>query len=312
MNRHFNVQTSMEEEPAMSVADGRISPLPLQHRERPAGTSLFDLGQLDVRWEASLGTLWTHMTPVDRPNFNRAMLRDFQRWQSEIRREFATPDSGLRYLVLGSRFPGVFNLGGDLDLFASFIAAGDREGLVSYGRACVSILHNNMRRLDLPIITVALVQGDALGGGFEAVLSFNVVVAERGARFGLPEIAFGLFPGMGAHCLLSRKLGLAKTEQMMLSNRLYSAEEMYEMGIVHVLAEPGCGEEALRAYIAKNTRRQIGHRGIYQASSLVDPITLDELQSVVEVWADSALCLSESDLKLMRRLVDAQARLAAA
>ena len=39
---------------------------------------------------------------------------------------------------------------------------------------------------------------------------------------------------------------------------------------------------------------------------------LDELQSVVEVWADSALCLSESDLKLMRRLVDAQARLVAA
>jgi DSF synthase len=163
-----------------------------------------------------------------------------------------------------------------------------------------------MRRLDLPLITIALVQGDALGGGFEAVLSFNVIVAERGARFGLPEIAFGLFPGMGAHCLLSRKLGLAKTEQMMLSNRLYSAEEMYEMGIVHVLAEPGGGEEAVRAYIAKNGRRQVGHRGIYQASSLVDPITLDELQAVVEVWADSALPervrFEEADLKLMRRL----------
>jgi DSF synthase len=87
---------------------------------------------------------------------------------------------------------------------------------------------------------------------------------------------------------------------------------MYEMGIVHVLAEPGNGEEALRNYIAKNNRRQVGHRGIYHASTLVDPITLDELQSVVEVWADSALHLSESDLKLMRRLVDAQARLAAA
>ncbi len=296
----------------MTLAAARVSTLPLQHRERPAGTSLFDLGQLDVRWEAPIGALWTYMTPVDRPNFNPAMLRDFQRWQSEIRREFAAPDAGLRYLVLGSRFPGVFNLGGDLDLFAGFIASGDREGLVSYGRACVSILHNNMRRLDLPLITVALVQGDALGGGFEAVLSFNVVVAERGARFGLPEIAFGLFPGMGAHCLLSRKLGLARTEQMMLSNRLYSADEMHEMGIVHVVADPGCGEEAVRSYISRNARRQVGHRGIYQASGLVDPITLDELQSVVEVWADSALHLSESDLKLMRRLVDAQARLAAA
>ena len=309
MNQHFSLEPAVGT-PALADQLGAI--LPLQHRERPSGSRLFDLGQLDVRWDAEAGTLWTYMTPVDRPNFNRPMLRDFQRWQAEIRREFADPAEGLRYLVLGSRFPGVFNLGGDLDLFAGFIAAGDRGGLVRYGRDCVSILHNNMRRLDLPIVTVALVQGDALGGGFEAVLSFNVVVAEKGARFGLPEIAFGLFPGMGAHCLLARKLGLAKAEEMMLSNRLYSAEEMHALGIVHVLAEPGEGEEAVRDYIARNSRRLAGHRGIYHASSLVDPIGLDELEAVVEVWADAALCLTEADIKLMRRLVGAQSRLAAA
>jgi DSF synthase len=312
MNQHFSLPTSDEATPVTVAGEGRAGTLPLQHRERPSGSCLFDLGQLDVRWEAAAGTLWTYMTPVDRPNFNRPMLRDFQRWQAEIGREFADPLEGLFYLVLGSRFPGVFNLGGDLELFAGFIAAGDRDGLIRYGRNCVSILHNNMRRLELPIVTIALVQGDALGGGFEAVLSFNVIVAERGARFGLPEIAFGLFPGMGAHALLSRKIGLARAEEMMLSNRLYSAEEMHEMGIVHVLAEPGCGEEAVRAYIAKNGRRQAGHRGIYHASSLADPITLEELNAIVEVWADSALCLNDLDLKLMRRLADAQVRLAAA
>jgi DSF synthase len=312
MNQHFSLPVSDEGTAAAVAAQGRVGTLPLQHSERPAGMRLFDLGQLEVRWEAESGTLWTHMTPVDRPNFNRAMLRDFQRWQAEIGREFADPQEGLKYLVLGSRFPGIFNLGGDLELFARFITAGDREGLVRYGRDCVAILHNNLRRLELPIVTIALVQGDALGGGFEAVLSFNVVVAEKGAKFGLPEIAFGLFPGMGAHSLLSRKVGLARAEEMMLSNRLYTAEEMYEMGLVHVLAEPGCGEEAVRAYIAKNGRRHAGHRGIYHASSLSDPVTLEELNAIVEVWADSALCLSEGDLKLMRRLGSAQTRLAAA
>ncbi|MGZ8284566.1 MAG: crotonase/enoyl-CoA hydratase family protein [Allosphingosinicella sp.] len=312
MNQHFSLPASEIAIPVEIAAEGRAGTLPLQHRDRAAGTHLFDLGQLEVRWEAEAGTLWTHMTPVDRPNFNRAMLRDFQRWQAEIGREFADPQEGLKYLVLGSRFPGVFNLGGDLELFARFITAGDREGLVRYGRDCISILHNNMRRLELPIVTIALVQGDALGGGFEAVLSFNVVVAERGAKFGLPEIAFGLFPGMGAHSLLSRKIGLSRAEEMMLSNRLYTAEEMHEMGIVHMLAEPGCGEEAVRAYIAKNGRRHAGHRGIYHASSLSDPVTLEELNSIVEVWADSALCLCDADLKLMRRLGSAQTRLAAA
>jgi DSF synthase len=312
MNQHFSLPASDDSIPMAVVSESRAGTLALQHRERPAGTRLFDLGQLEVRWEGEAGTLWTHMTPVDRPNFNRAMLRDFQRWQAEIGREFADPQEGLKYLVLGSRFPGIFNLGGDLELFAGFIATGDREGLVRYGRDCVSILHNNMRRLELPIVTIALVQGDALGGGFEAVLSFNTIVAEKGSRFGLPEIAFGLFPGMGAHSLLSRKIGLARAEEMMLSNRLYSAEEMHEMGLVHILAEPGCGEEAVRAYIAKNGRRQAGHRGIYHASSLANPITLEELNGIVEVWADSALCLGEADIKLMRRLGSAQTRLAAA
>ena len=310
MNQHFSLQAA-EEAISLPIAPGQLpETVPLQHRDLPAGSRLFDLGQLDVRWEAQAGTLWTFMTPVDRPNFNRPMLRDFQRWQTEIRREFADPREGLKYLVLGSRFPGVFNLGGDLDLFAGFIAAGDRDGLVRYGRDCVSILHNNMNRLNLPIVTIGLVQGDALGGGFEAVLSFNVIVAEKGARFGLPEIAFGLFPGMGAHSLLARKVGLAKAEQMMLSNRLYTAEEMFEMGLVHVLAEPGEGEEAVRAYIAKNGRRQAGHRGIYEASMRADPITLEELNGIVDVWADTALQLTASELKLMRRLVDAQSRLA--
>jgi DSF synthase len=308
MNQDFGLDAAVG---AMSVPDGGDPATDLAPPGSLAPDSrLFDLGQLDVRWDRAAESLWTWMTPVDRPNFNPAMLRDFQRWQAAIKRVFGAPGASIKYLVLGSRFPGIFNLGGDLDLFAGYIARRDRDGLVGYGRDCVSILHENMRALDLPLVTIGLVQGDALGGGFEAVLSFNVIVAERNARFGLPEIAFGLFPGMGAHALLARKLGVAKAEQMMLSNRLYSAEEMHELGLVHILADPGCGEEAVRAYIARNGRKQGGHHGIYQASGRVAPITLAELEAVVEIWADAALCLSPGDLKLMKRLVDAQSRLA--
>ena len=309
MNQHFSLEPAVVADTLQGVPQGAPEALPRRHALAP-DSRLFDLGQLDVRWDGVEETLWTWMTPHDRPNFNPAMLRDFERWQAEIGNEFGGAAARIKYLVLGSRFPGIFNLGGDLDLFAGFISSGDRAGLVRYGRECVSILHRNMQALDLPLVTIALVQGDALGGGFEAALSFNLIVAERGARFGLPEIAFGLFPGMGAHCLLARKLGLARAEQMMLSNKLYTAEEMHELGLVHILADPGQGEAAVRAYIARNGRKQNGHHGIYQASSLVDPIRLEELEAVVEVWADAALSLSPSDLKLMKRLVDAQSRLA--
>ena len=308
MNQHFSMEPVAEAVPTPVAPFELPAPAPLTHKTLPAGSRLFDLGQLEVSWDGSTGALWTWMTPNDRPNFNRGMLRDFELWQDEIHREFAGADAGLKYLVLGSRFPRVWNLGGDLDLFSSFIMRGDRAGLVRYGRDCVAMLYNHMRP-DSPAVTIALVQGDALGGGFEAMLSFNVVVAEKGARFGMPEIAFGLFPGMGAHCLLARKLGLAQAEKMILSGRTYSAEEMADLGLVHVLAEPGCGEEAVRTYIQKNGRKQNGHRGIYRASALVDPVSLEELEAVVDVWADAALSLTVTDLKLMRRLVDAQSRL---
>ena len=78
----------------------------------------------------------------------------------------------------------------------------DEATLRAYAYRCIDILYDNYRGLDLPIMTVALVQGDAIGGGFEAMLTNDVVIAERDAKFGLPEILFNLFPGMGAHSFL--------------------------------------------------------------------------------------------------------------
>ncbi len=175
--------------------------------------------------------------------------RRLESWQDRIGELHDSGWVAPRYLVLGSRFQGQFSLGGDLALFARCIRSRDRASLVSYGNACVRILHRNMLSLNRPIVTIALVQGDALGGGFEALLSFNVIVAERGSRFGLPETSFGLFPGMGAHCFLSRRLGAARAENMILSGRAYSAEEMFDLGLVHVIAEPGQGRAAVEDYI---------------------------------------------------------------
>src|SRR3546814_13512171 len=86
-----------------------------------------------------------------------------------------------------------------------------------YALKVVDIVYRNCVALDLPIITAALVQGDALGGGFEGVLSSNLIVAEKGCRFGLPEILFNLFPGMGAYSLLARRISPALAERMIRS-----------------------------------------------------------------------------------------------
>lgn len=269
---------------------------------------LFELGELDVLYRTDDATLWTFMRPEGRPSFTPSMLHDFEAWQRLIVENFGPGQVPLRYLVLGSRAPGVFCFGGDLQLFERLIRSRDRDGLARYGYRCVEILHRNMHSLDLPMLTIGLVQGAALGGGFEALLSFDYIVAERDATFGLPEILFGLFPGMGAHAILSRKLGSAMADRLITSNQTYTAEEMYEFGLVHHLAENGEGVAACEDFVRKCQRRHPGLVNARKAMRLVNPIGLDELKRVVDLWADAALQLTDSDLKMMSRLTRAQER----
>lgn len=272
---------------------------------------LFDLGQIDVRWEAGRETLWAFMTPEDRPNYNLKLLRDIQLWQTETKRLSDAGTLPIKYMVLGSRFPGVFNLGGDLEHFAGSIERRDLDALIRYGHACIDVVHRAWRNADAPVISIALAQGDALGGGFEALLCFDVVVAERSAKFGLPEMLFGLFPGMGAYSILSRKLGRTMTERMLLSGKVYTAEEMFDMGIVTRLVEDGEGEQGVRDYIDQTRSRHAGYMGVFAAGRRVDPLHYAELQDIVENWAETALKLTAKDLKLMRRLASAQTKLTA-
>jgi DSF synthase len=271
---------------------------------------LLALNELDVLYDDEFQVLWSYMRPTGRPSFTPTMLADFQNWQRLISEGFGPEKVPLRYLVLGSRAPGVFCFGGDLKLFHQLIHERDRDGLVSYGHRCCEILHRNIQTLDIPMLTIGLVEGSALGGGFEALLSFDYIVAERGATFGLPEIMFGLFPGMGAHALLSRKLGSAMADRLIGSNKAYSAEEMYDLGIVHHLAENGQGLNACREFIKKSDRRHAGLVNSRKATKTVWNLELDELNRITELWADAAMQLRDQDLKVMTRLAAAQQKLA--
>lgn len=271
---------------------------------------LFGLSELDVLYDDASATLWTYMNPVGRPSFTPTMLEDFEDWQNLIESGFGPEKVPLRYLVLGSRSPDVFCFGGDLELFQHLIRQRDRAGLVRYGHRCCAILDRNIRTLDIPMLTIGLVQGTALGGGFEALLSFDYIIAERHATFGLPEIMFGLYPGMGAHALLTRKLGAAMADRLIVSNETYTAEQMYDLGLVHAIAEPGDGVNAVRDFIKKSERRHSGLVGARRATKRVWQLDVGELNDITEMWADTALKLSDSDLKVMNRLVAAQARLA--
>lgn len=296
--------------PLFALGEGDEHVVEASSRRLAMPEELFNLKELEVFYEDKIETIWTFMRPPGRPSFSQTMLGDFVNWQKLIGESCGPGKVPLRYLVLGSRAPGVFCFGGDLELFQRLIREGDRFGLVQYGYRCVEILHRNIHTLDIPMLTIGLVEGAALGGGFEALLSFDYIIAERGATFGLPEILFGLFPGMGAHAFLSRKLGSAMADRLIVSNETYTAEQMFDLGIVHKLAEPGEGLATCREFIEKSARRHIGMVNARKAMKLTRPIPLEELKRIVDLWADTALQLGEHDLKVMSRLAAAQARLA--
>jgi DSF synthase len=268
--------------------------------------------ELEFRYERNPGVLWWHMNPSGRPSYTPSLLDNIRRMQTALRRGYGAPSAGarapLRYSVMGSRSPGVFNRGGDLALIARLVQNRDRAALEAYARACIDVVHDNAVRHDLPIVTIALVQGDALGGGFEAALTFDVVVAERQAKFGLPEVLFGLFPGMGAYSFLSRRLDAARAEKMLLSGTIYTAEELHALGLVHVLTEEGRGEDAVRGYIARNDRRFGALRSVTGLHRVVNPVTHGELMDVVTIWVEAALSLDAANLRRIAHLVAAQDR----
>ena len=297
-----------------AVASGNLPPATRNLVMAEAASAISDIGYDNIRLDIDTlnSTCWCFMEPVGKPSYTHELMHDISRMQTAITETFAnlpTPAAApFAWFVMASSVPGIYNLGGDLGHFAQRIRNRDLEAMRHYGHVAVEAIHRNAVAFDAPVVTMALVQGDALGGGFEHALSFDLIVAERSAKMGLPEILFNMFPGMGAYSFLSRRMDRHRAEALILSGRVHTAEELYEMGVVDVLAEDGQGQRAALDYIARHSRKHNAHQAVYRARRRVNPVTLAELIDVVDIWAEAAVNLTEPDLRKMDRLCTAQNR----
>ena len=275
-----------------------------------AATKAHVIEQLEVDWNKDEGTAWCFWNPLPRACFNAEVLSGITRLSEtlptqEIKDQAATGKPC--FLVFGSKVPGTYNLGGDLALFKQLIKSKDRDRLEAYALACIDAVYLAHTGASLPMTSIGLVQGTALGGGMEAALACNVIVAERGVQMGLPEVIFNLFPGMGAYSFLSRRLGPAEAERVILSGKTWRAEELHELGVIDFLAEPGEGKNVVGDYIAERRRRSPNTMVALQSvRQVANPVTYEELERVTQIWVDAALRLNERDLRIMDRLVRSQ------
>lgn len=266
---------------------------------------------LDLQFEPEFQMVWARFRYPGKPCMSQELLQDVARAQKVVVDRASKElehghSSRLLFQVLGSETKGVFSLGGDLSRFIRLIGQKDRNSLYQYAKDCIDVLYQSATSYGLPFTTISLVQGEALGGGFEAALSANVLIAEKQARFGFPETVFGLFPGMGAFSFLARRLNPGLAKRLIASGRVYSAEELYDMGVVDVLVNDGEGERSVYEYIQHQRHRHSGYLGLDKVVEQYNPLSYAELINVIDLWVDTAMRLTPKNIRLMEYLVQAQ------
>ena len=269
-----------------------------------------DRKEISVRYDYETKALWAYSNPTGRPCYTIELLTEYRQLQWDLI-DYYKDDTienkvEVNYFVNASLTPDIYSYGGDLNLFIKLIEKKDRETLYEYGKISIDSVYLNMVNLNLPLTTISLVEGTALGGGFENALSCNVCIAEEQVEMGLPEIRFNLIPGMGAYSFLARRIGTRKTEDMLYGGRLHEAQELYDMGVIGHIAKAGEAEATVNKFMKKSQRFTNSMQAINATRQRYESISYDELLDILGIWADAALRLGEKDIKMMKKLVEAQ------
>ncbi|WON76807.1 crotonase/enoyl-CoA hydratase family protein [Serratia sp. UGAL515B_01] len=265
-------------------------------------TEAGNLSQLSAYYEEDRHIMWMMLRAEPRPCFNQALIEDIMTLAQ------AAKESTLQFdfWVTGSLVQNMFNVGGDLSFFAEAIKNRKREAMMAYARACIDCVHAAARGFDIGAISIAMVEGSALGGGFEAALAHHFVLAQNNARMGFPEIAFNLFPGMGGYSLVARRAGMRLAEELIWSGESHSAEWFESRGLVDHLFNPGDAYVATRTFIDTIRPKLNGMRAILRARQRVLQLTRSELMDITEDWVHSAFTIEEKDRLYIERLVRLQ------
>lgn len=263
---------------------------------------------MTARKDEASGTIWNEWHPRPRPCVTIDLLRDFKSLYTRV----ANGEIEADWFVTWSSNPAAFSLGGDLELFRRCVQQQDWATLTVYADLCIDAIFSHVSGFGRGVNSIAVVQGPALGGGFETVLSMDFVIAEPAAEFGLPEMLFNLFPGMGAYSLLTRKIGPQKAKSFIIEGHVHNTVIMHEFGLIDQIAATGDGLAAAERFIGRWRKQRHGLKAFCQAlRSATTEVSKAELSAIVHQWVEAVRGLTPRDLRVMDLLVSAQHKLKA-
>lgn len=199
-------------------------------------------------------------------------------------------DRSVRVVILSSAVPKAFCVGADLK---------ERNRLsdddLAVQRPLSRRAYNSV--LELPMPTIAAVEGYALGGGCELALSCDLIIASDTAVFALPEVGVGVIPGGGGTQLLSRRIGLNRAADLIFSTRRIGADEAYEIGLADRRAAAGGAVDAARdlaATIAGKSPVALRNAKLALRTGFDLPIA-DGLEIEDRAWRDTAFSADRAE-----------------
>ena len=240
------------------------------------------------------------------PKFDSDALADLKFLQNKI---CSIPKGEIiKYVIFGSNVPSVFSLGEDLRSLSEINYRKDKNSLIRYYKECNEVLSGFDRILDAGIITIGLVQGDALGFGFEFLLNCDLIFAEKSSRMGLPQIIFNMPPLINSFQKLQCRVGANFAEKAVFEGRIYSAQELHDLGLVRSIFENGEGASGVVDWILRNSSASDAHLSILRNMRIAAFVSDNNAKVLLKDWVGAMSNLKEADIRKMLRLADAQDR----
>lgn len=168
----------------------------------------------------------------------------------------------IRALVFHGAGERAFCAGSDIKEFDRYMAP---RAAVTEKLYAENVMYSRLARFPWP--TVAAVHGSAFGGGLELAACCDMIVAERSARFALPEVRLGLFPGSGGTVRVTRRVGPARAKQMIFLGDPIDAETALAWGLINQICDDG---QALQAALALGERLAEGPQSLCLAKQAID------------------------------------------
>jgi DSF synthase len=269
------------------------------------------LPQLKLEYEEPIKTLWVTIAPEPKPVFTFDLVRSVSRLQTAITalwgpgRNLRSPIRYFAYRASGQ----IFTMGGDLDFYLECIAKGDGPALQEYARLSIEGVIGNASSLSGSAITMATIEGKGIGGGIDAPLSCNLVIAEEQTCFSYPEVKFNHFP-ITAVAVLSRRIGARAAHHLLMTGDELSATQFEAAGALDAVVPSGDGENWLRKYATATLPMHGARLSLFEAFHQRQAESFRrELESVARTWSDYMLRLSPMEISRLQRISVGQDRM---